>query len=178
MCCAHAVTHCRSGGGESHGSWCSGGCGVVSLVRLGVPWSIHGCACFIALLTVLNWWQRQHRESGGEGAKALAEAVVRTCDAFNASGEPRSVKHLYDFDAPIAVRTVSRPGMLALRILTRPCDARMRAQDKIRTVAQEMYGADDVTFTDKALAKLETYTRLVCVERVPDAPLCLPIASC
>lgn len=60
---------------------------------------------------------------------------MRACDVANKSGKDRAVKWLYDFEAPIA--------------------------DKITTIAKEMYGADGVTFTSKAKAKLETYTRLV-----------------
>ena len=78
---------------------------------------------------------RVDRESGGAGAEDLGRAVMRACDVANKSGKDRAVKWLYDFEAPIA--------------------------DKITTIAKEMYGADGVTFTSKAKAKLETYTRLV-----------------
>lgn len=65
----------------------------------------------------------QHWLKGGEGAKELAEAVIKACE------EPNEFKFLYDLDQPV--------------------------RDRIKLVAREVYGADDVTYSPEALAKIE-----------------------
>ena len=65
---------------------------------------------------------------GGLGAKALAEKVVETVEKNPAPG----VHPLYSFGEPLA--------------------------DKIKNVAQKVYGADDVKFSDQADAKLKQFS--------------------
>jgi len=68
-----------------------------------------------------------HWAEGGAGARALAEAVVNTCEG------PSGFKFLYNLDLPI--------------------------DEKISTIAKEIYGADGVEFSETALKQIETYTR-------------------
>jgi formate--tetrahydrofolate ligase len=65
---------------------------------------------------------------GGPGAKVLAEKVVETIDRDPAPG----VHALYSFDEPLT--------------------------DKIKRVAQWVYGASDVKFSDQAAAKLKQFS--------------------
>ena len=65
---------------------------------------------------------------GGPGAKTLAEKVVETI----AKNPFPSVHPLYSFEAPLA--------------------------DKIKKVAQEVYGANGVKFSDQAAAKLKQFS--------------------
>ena len=65
---------------------------------------------------------------GGPGAKALAEKVV---EAIAKNPSP-GVHPLYSFDEPLA--------------------------DKIKKVAQKVYGASDVKFSDAAVAKLQQFS--------------------
>ena len=64
---------------------------------------------------------------GGPGAKALAEKVVETMEKNPSPG----VHALYSFDEPLP--------------------------DKIRKVAQRVYGASDVKFSDQAAANMKQY---------------------
>ena len=65
---------------------------------------------------------------GGEGAKDLAQAVVKAIDA---NSEPR-IRHVYRLDDPI--------------------------EEKVRKVATQVYGADGVIFGHVAKAKFEQFT--------------------
>lgn len=65
---------------------------------------------------------------GGPGAKALAEKVVETIEKNPSPG----VHSLYSFEEPLA--------------------------DKIKKVAQKVYGANDVNFSDQAAAKLKQFS--------------------
>jgi len=65
---------------------------------------------------------------GGPGAKALAEKVVETIEKNPSPG----VHPLYSFEEPLA--------------------------DKIKKVAQKVYGATDVKFSDQAAAKLKQFS--------------------
>ena len=67
---------------------------------------------------------------GGEGAAALAQAVVRAAE----SPKPAPFKFLYDVEWPI--------------------------QRKIEAIAREIYGAGKVSYERAALASIETFTRL------------------
>ena len=69
-----------------------------------------------------------HWARGGEGATALAEAVIQACD------KPRDFRFLYDLD--------------------------MSIEDKIRTIAQKVYGAADIVIEPKARKQIDTYERL------------------
>lgn len=69
-----------------------------------------------------------HFAEGGEGARALAEAVVKACDT------PSHFKPLYELDLTV--------------------------KEKIRKIAQEVYGAKDVEYTSEANAAIETYENL------------------
>lgn len=64
----------------------------------------------------------KHWEKGGEGAQALAEAVI------DAANEPSSVKFLYDENASF--------------------------QERIETIAKNVYGAREVTYTSEAAKKI------------------------
>ena len=65
------------------------------------------------VVVTLRGLGRLCRESGGVGAEELGNAVIRACDAANASGEERKVNFLYESDAPIAVRARRRVCMPA-----------------------------------------------------------------
>ena len=65
---------------------------------------------------------------GGPGAKALAEKVVEIIEKSSSPG----VHPLYEFEEPL--------------------------MDKIKRVAQKVYGANDVKFSDQAAAKLEQFS--------------------
>lgn len=54
-----------------------------------------------------------------------------------------------------------RGGEFACRHGVRGVHGNWWVQEKIETIAKEMYGADGVTFTDKAKKKLDLYTKLV-----------------
>lgn len=69
-----------------------------------------------------------HFAEGGEGARALAEAVVKACDT------PSHFKPLYELDLTV--------------------------KEKIRKIAQEVYGAKDVEYTSEANDAIETYENL------------------
>ena len=69
---------------------------------------------------------------GGPGAKALAEKVVETIEKNPSPG----VHSLYSFEEPTA--------------------------DKIRRVAQKVYGASEVKFSDQAAAKLKQFSDWGC----------------
>lgn len=64
---------------------------------------------------------------GGEGAKALAEAVL---DAVEANPSP-NVRPIYSLEETL--------------------------EEKVRTIARQIYGADDVNFSDLAKAKLRQF---------------------
>jgi formate--tetrahydrofolate ligase len=66
---------------------------------------------------------------GGEGTKAIAQAVVDMIE----SGK-NNFKRLYDWNLPI--------------------------EEKIATIAKEIYGADDVDYSSKARVQLKTLTKL------------------
>jgi formyltetrahydrofolate synthetase len=68
-----------------------------------------------------------HWALGGQGAKALAEAVVAACES------PSTFKFLYDVNLPI--------------------------EEKIRVIAKEIYGADDIQLSELAQKQVETYTK-------------------
>ena len=70
-----------------------------------------------------------HWAQGGYGAIELAEAVRKACEQSKAD---KSFKFLYPLELPI--------------------------KDKIRTIAVEMYGAADVSYSDKANEQIERYT--------------------
>ena len=78
-----------------------------------------------------------HHSDGGAGAVALAEAVAKACAAADTS----AFKLTY-------------PAELSLR-------------DKITAVAKQIYRAGDVSFTDKAEAKLKAY------EAFSSLPICM-----
>ena len=69
-----------------------------------------------------------HWAEGGDGAVALAEAVVK------AAAEPADFHFLYELEIPI--------------------------KEKIRTLAQQIYGADDVDYSPEAEDKVRLYTAL------------------
>ena len=71
----------------------------------------------------------RHWMEGGEGAKALAEAVVA------ASEKPSDFSFLYDLE------TTS-------------------IKEKIEIICKEIYGADGVSYSEEAEAKIELYTKL------------------
>lgn len=70
-----------------------------------------------------------HWAEGGAGAADLARAVKKAC----AEAKREDFKFLYPLDMPL--------------------------KDKIKTIAREMYGADDVTFSPTAEEQLERYTK-------------------
>ncbi len=65
----------------------------------------------------------EHWLKGGEGARELAECVIK------AANEPNHFKFLYELDMPL--------------------------RERIALIAREIYGADGVSYSDKALAKAE-----------------------
>eukprot|EP00127_Corallochytrium_limacisporum_P000981 Clim_evm65s33 gene=Clim_evmTU65s33 len=71
-----------------------------------------------------------HWAHGGKGAVDLAEAVIKACDSSN----PADFKFLYDVN--------------------------MSVTDKIRTIAQKVYGADDIVLEEKAQKDIERYERM------------------
>jgi formyltetrahydrofolate synthetase len=73
-----------------------------------------------------------HWADGGAGATELASLVVAACEKPAAS----KFQFLYDVNAPVA--------------------------DKIRTIAQRMYGAKDISLSPEAKLQIERYTRQVC----------------
>ncbi|KAJ3168395.1 tetrahydrofolate synthase [Geranomyces variabilis] len=73
-----------------------------------------------------------HWALGGAGARGLAEAVMKACRDSKAEGG-QSFKFLYSLDAGI--------------------------EEKIATIAKEMYGADGIELSDAAKKKVEDYTR-------------------
>lgn len=70
-----------------------------------------------------------HWSEGGAGAVALAEATVATCEAPSTS----SFKFLYDLDLSI--------------------------NEKIESIAKNIYGADGIELSDLAKKQVETYTK-------------------
>ncbi|HHY42433.1 MAG TPA: formate--tetrahydrofolate ligase [Thermoanaerobacterales bacterium] len=68
---------------------------------------------------------------GGEGGIALAEELIRLTEN---SDDSRELTYAYDLDMPI--------------------------KEKIRAIAQKIYGADDVVFTDKALKEIANFEKL------------------
>jgi formate--tetrahydrofolate ligase len=73
----------------------------------------------------------EHWLKGGEGARELAECVIK------AANEPNHFKFLYELDLP--------------------------QRERIALIAREVYGADGVTYTEAALAKIKA------LEADPDA---------
>ena len=73
----------------------------------------------------------EHWLKGGEGARELAECVIK------AANEPNHFKFLYELDLP--------------------------QRERIAKIAREVYGADGVTYTEAALAKIKA------LEADPDA---------
>ena len=65
---------------------------------------------------------------GGEGAKDLAEKVVKLCE------EPENFKYTYELDEEI--------------------------EEKIRKVAQKIYGAKDVEFSEEAMESIKEIKKL------------------
>ena len=78
-----------------------------------------------------NW------EKGGEGSKALAEAVVR------ASKEQSQFKFLYDLNLSI--------------------------EDKIRTIAQQIYAAKDIELSELAKKRIELFDK----QGFQNLPICM-----
>lgn len=72
-----------------------------------------------------------HWAEGGAGAKALAEATVRACEASRAEGTP--FKFLYPLDLPI--------------------------KEKMLTICKEMYGASGVEYSEIAEQRIESYNK-------------------
>ncbi|KAI8909107.1 formate--tetrahydrofolate ligase-domain-containing protein, partial [Gorgonomyces haynaldii] len=70
-----------------------------------------------------------HWAHGGQGALALANAVVEACKQHN----PQDFKFLYDLNLDI--------------------------KTKIETICREMYGAEGIQLSELAQQKIETYTR-------------------
>jgi len=68
---------------------------------------------------------------GGEGGIALAEELIRLTEN---SDDSKELTYAYDLDMPI--------------------------KEKIRAIAQKIYGADDVVFTDKALKEIANFEKL------------------
>lgn len=81
----------------------------------------------------------KHWEQGGKGAIDLAKAVEKAC---HSGGEPEG-KFLYPLDAPI--------------------------EEKIATIAQKMYGAADVEFSEQAKKKIDQYT----AQGFGNLPICI-----
>ena len=80
-----------------------------------------------------------HWAEGGAGAADLARAVASAC----AKADRSNFKFLYPLSMPL--------------------------QDKIRTIAREMYGAKDVEFSPLAIEQLERYTK----QGFADLPICI-----
>lgn len=82
-----------------------------------------------------------HWSDGGAGAKALAAALIEACDTPT---QPSQFRHLYELERPI--------------------------EEKIETIAREMYGAGSVELSDKARDAMRLYTEkvsvCVCIFRV------------
>lgn len=72
-----------------------------------------------------------HWAEGGAGAKNLAAAVVKACEASRAGGSP--FKYLYPLDLPI--------------------------KTKIEMICKEMYGAVGCEYTELAEQRIESYTK-------------------
>jgi len=70
-----------------------------------------------------------HWAKGGDGAEALAAAVVEACKAPNEAG----FKFLYDVERPI--------------------------KDKILTICRDIYAAEGVDYSDLALSQIEAYEK-------------------
>lgn len=90
-----------------------------------------------------------HYEHGGAGALDLARTLVETL-AHHPSRRPASVPSSAPASAPVSAPT---PGFRYLY------DVRAPVADKIRTIATQMYGADDVELSAEAVAQIDTYTR-------------------
>lgn len=74
-----------------------------------------------------------HWEEGGEGAKALAEGVIKCANKeYPSQDASKSFHTLYDLDGSI--------------------------ESKIEKIAQDMYGASSVSFSDIAKEKIKEYT--------------------
>ncbi|WP_193070194.1 formate--tetrahydrofolate ligase [Brevibacterium aurantiacum] len=82
-----------------------------------------------------------HWADGGKGALALAEAVVEAAGS-SSDGSPRA-QYSYELDRPL--------------------------EEKIRTIAQRIYGAADVDLPSKVTRKLKQFTD----EGYGDAPICI-----
>lgn len=82
-----------------------------------------------------------HWADGGKGALALAEAVVEAAGT-SSEGSPRA-QYSYELDRPL--------------------------EEKIRTIAQRIYGAADVDLPSKVTRKLKQFTD----EGYGDAPICI-----
>jgi methylenetetrahydrofolate dehydrogenase (NADP+)/methenyltetrahydrofolate cyclohydrolase/formyltetrahydrofolate synthetase len=74
-----------------------------------------------------------HWEEGGEGAKALAEGVIKCANKeYPSQDASKSFHTLYDLEGSI--------------------------ESKIEKIAQDMYGASSVSFSDIAKEKIKEYT--------------------
>lgn len=84
-----------------------------------------------------------HWEEGGKGAIGLAEAVIKVCQE-----EPSTdgFKFLYDLDK-------EQPSI----------------ESRITKIAQDMYGARDVSFSEEAQRKIATYTK----QGFANLPICI-----
>ena len=71
-------------------------------------------------------------EKGGAGGKALGEAVIAACESQRAEGDGK-VRFLYDLELPI--------------------------EQKIREIAQKLYGARDIELSTLAQSRIETFTQ-------------------
>ncbi|HOB73100.1 MAG TPA: formate--tetrahydrofolate ligase [Phycisphaerae bacterium] len=85
---------------------------------------------------------------GGAGGAALAEAVVRACETQSANDGARSASH--------RARSASE-GAGSFRFLY---DLDWPIKKKIETIAQEIYGADGVTYEKPAATAIDALTRL------------------
>jgi formyltetrahydrofolate synthetase len=71
----------------------------------------------------------EHWALGGQGAAELGQAVIKAC----ASSSKKDFKFLYELDLPI--------------------------KEKIETIAKQMYGAKNVTYSEMAEQQIERYTK-------------------
>jgi len=86
-----------------------------------------------------------HFVNGGKGAEKLAKKVIESLESNQSNSS--KFRYLYELDLPI--------------------------KEKIRTIATEMYGATDISYTEKAESQIAEFTKLgfdkipICMAKTP-----------
>lgn len=101
--------------------------------------------------------EANHWALGGAGAVDLAKAVIEACETARSSSSSSAAASTSTGAAAGGGGAAGPSSPSGFRFLY-PLD--MAIEDKIRTVAKEIYGADDVTFSVESVKKLESYAAL------------------